>query len=243
MGAAAGVQQHESSEFEVDLVSAPMEMTPTLPPSFILKLCAECVEILEKKSKHLLCNIIYTDIESWTKSPGHFTLNLPAAVLGTTTVSKITVELSDAQCKTLQTTILQKINLLMDRMKEEGYTINDFAPVLATLLEENKILKSDWIDLLGTEKKLTSFQALSVYKHLQSDYDFDRMDSICHLYSLLLNKSTFQILVNALDSAEERENVLHRLNLLKSTGLTRDASNLSSRSPIPGSMGSPPQPA
>ena len=243
MGAAAGVQQHESSEFDVELISAPAEMTPTLPPTFILKLCAECVEILEKKTKHLLCNIIYSDIESWTKSPGHFTLNLPAAVLGTSAVAKITVALPDSQCKTLQTTILQKINLLMDRMKEEGYPIRDFATVLSTLLEDNKVLKSDWMEILGAEKKLTAFQALDVYKHLQSEYDFDRMDSICHLYSILLNKSMFQILVNALDNAEERENVLHRLNLLKSPGITRNASNISSKSPTPGPMDSPPQPA
>lgn len=226
MGSAASVKSNEISEFNVDLRAQPPNMVPTLPQQFTLKLSAECVEICDITSKKILCDIVYTDVESWTKKTGTFSLNLAASVLKTDKAVSLSVSLPDDKAATLQKNILAKITMLMDRMATEGYTIKEFTTKLKTLLDESNNLKPSWTEILGAERKLTVFQAQDIYRHLQSQTPFDRIDSICHLYTLLLNKSMFQILVNSLDKEGERDNVLHRLNLHQDAKISREASNV-----------------
>lgn len=228
MGAAAGVQQNEISEFNVDLKSAPSVMTPPLPPTFKMRLSAECVDIIDRQTLKLICSIIYTDIESWVRSVGSFSLNLAPSVLQTEGQSCIAVTLPDIHAQILQKNILIKIQLLIDRMKHEGFPIKEFVTLKSTLLDSGKHLRSDWKTIIGQEKKLTAFQALEIYKHLNRESEFDRMDNICDLYLMLLNKSMFQLLINALETKEERENVMHRLNLHQDK-FAEGAINISSR--------------
>jgi hypothetical protein len=227
MGSAVGIVQKDADilDFNVKLTFQSDNISPKLPSTFILRLDNECVDIVEIGTDRLLCNVIYTDIDSWTTGLESFTMNLKH---GTNTVkAKLTVGLTQGQERILAVNILSGIKKLMARMELEGYTFNIFPEILKALVDERKgELKSDWIELLGTTKKLTAFQALDIYDKLHSESEFDRMDSICHLYSLLLDNSMFQLLVNALENDTERDNVLHRLMLKRNKNIAGGAITL-----------------
>ena len=65
---------------------------------------------------------------------------------------------------------------------------------------------------MGNEKKLTSFQALSLLEGIKSLDSFERMDCVCDFYNRLLYKDTFQIILRSLPDVSERDNVRIRLN-------------------------------
>lgn len=212
MGNGAGIAQQLSdgtSEFPTRLLTLSANIWPRLPECLVLRLSPECIDVVYAPLQKLICNIIYTDIDSWTTGPKSFLLNFKSPPL-----ASLTFAMDHASSKQLASNILNAIVKLMSRMENEGYAHKQFPAVLEKLVDSSsKQLKSGWAQILGTDKKLTAFQALDIYAKLNGESEFDRMDSICHLYSLLLNKSMFQLLVNALDVEGERDNVLHRLKL------------------------------
>ena len=228
MGNGAGVQQQPAAVklvFTVELLAVPPCVSPELPPTFVFKLSPECVDIIDCNTQQLICNIIYTDIDSWTCGPNSFILKLFKEQLHGAPIL-LSVGVSTADAKLISSNMLRLIQDLMVRMENEGYKHKLFPDVLHSLIDEKAQLRCDWMDILGTEKKLTAFQALDIYRKLNSISEFDRMDSICHLYTLLLDKSMFQLLVNALDNEGEMQNVLHRLNLQRNPQITQSSTTL-----------------
>ena len=230
MGNGGYVQKHpewsiQKTEFEVKLLAVPPCVYPELPPKFVLKLSSESADIIDCNTQQLICHIIYTDIDLWTCGPNSFTLELFKEQLDGAPIL-LSVGLSTADARLLSSNILRLIQDLMIRMENDGYTRKLFPDILQELIDEKAQLRCDWMDILGTEKKLTAFQALDIYRRLNSISESDRMDSICHLYSLLLDKSMFQLLVNALDNEGEIENVLQRLNLQRNPQITQSAATL-----------------
>lgn len=79
----------------------------------------------------------------------------------------------------------------------------------------------DWKKILGTERKLTSFQILMILDRFHFEDTFEKLDVLCYLYELLLNKASFQLVMNHTSDPVERENLIHRLNLYKPTTVER----------------------
>ncbi len=65
---------------------------------------------------------------------------------------------------------------------------------------------------MGSEKQLTSFQALEILEGIQAFDSFERMECVCFIYSRLLYPETFVNILNALSDKDERENIRIRLN-------------------------------
>ena len=66
--------------------------------------------------------------------------------------------------------------------------------------------------MLGSERQLTSFQALEILEGIQAFDSFERMECVCFIYSRLLYPETFVNILNALSDKDERENIRIRLN-------------------------------
>ena len=77
-------------------------------------------------------------------------------------------------------------------------------------------LKEDWLNIItqfSASRKFIAKQAMELVTFIGPLAPFERIDLAEMLYDRILNKESFQLVVNAFEDKEERENLGHRLKL------------------------------
>ena len=95
----------------------------------------------------------------------------------------------------------------------------EFAALQSTLFDENSQLQEDWktiINQFTTGGRLfLAKQGMELLIRVGNVAPFEKFDLACLLYEKIINKDSFQLLVNTFADELERDNLIHRLKLDK----------------------------
>jgi hypothetical protein len=124
-----------------------------------------------------------------------------------------TLRFTTHQGKELEVKTLQVVKSLMAEMEQKVVNDAQFQSMLALVSEDpNNATVS--IQQFTSTRHLIARQGVELLRCFgEQEYPFERLEVACTLYSTILNKGSFQIILNEFSSAEDRANVCHRLGI------------------------------
>ena len=244
MGAGGSVLEHEvksgneipgkndvqSEDSKMFLVSLALSNDSELPKSinglsshFFLRLGKESVDFVDKDTKLPLLNFPYQSILCWGSTLDTFRFTVETRVEGELRgdgrmykQDKITVQTGLG--RVIERDIMKMVRALMADMELSMVNDKDFSELKNLLVVDGK-LEEDWLGILQSftaTRSLIAKQAMELLQIIGNDNPFEKVDLACFLYSVMVNKDSFQLVVNCFEDSEERDNLIHRLKLNKS---------------------------
>ena len=103
----------------------------------------------------------------------------------------------------------------MADMEKQAVSKDDFK-ALVTSLHELEAGCPEWMDMVKQfceGRVYIANQGSKLLQELGPECEFEKIELACFLYGHILNKDSFQLLLNEFGDSEARENVLHRLGI------------------------------
>jgi len=88
--------------------------------------------------------------------------------------------------------------------------------LLKSLLVTNGILKENWLETIKqftTGRSLIAKQAIEIIQLVENDAPFEKFELACYLYEQMINKDSYQMVINCFDDEVDRLNLIHRLGI------------------------------
>ncbi len=114
----------------------------------------------------------------------------------------------------METEIMQMVLHLMDNMQEVGVRPDEFAGLLQLLEEDSESLLSD-IRTVALTKAFDAKQASKLVEAVGSISPFDQVEVAVMLYDSLINKDSFNLVLEVFPEAADRDNICHRLGVIR----------------------------
>ena len=121
---------------------------------------------------------------------------------------------------------MEMVQKLMVDMNQRAISKREFSILLDSIFEGegNTNLREDWMMIIDQFTSSGRFflakQGMELLVKIGPLVPFEKFDLACLLYDRIINKNSFQLLVNTFEDAYDRENLVHRLQLNKSNIVT-----------------------
>eukprot|EP01038_Epipyxis_sp_PR26KG_P011750 gene11750-15722_t len=132
----------------------------------------------------------------------------------------ILISLKTNQGRLIEDTTMSTVQKLMKDINQRAISKAEFHLLIENLFESDKqTLKENWFEIIqqftAGERCLLAKQGMDLLVRIGSLAPFEKFDLACFLYDKIINKDSFQLLVNTFDDVIEKENLIHRLKLNK----------------------------
>lgn len=109
---------------------------------------------------------------------------------------------------------MQMVLHLMDNMHEVGVGQKEFNGLLQLLEDESESLLSD-IRTVALTKAFDAKQASQLVSAVGNISPFDQVEVAVMLYDSLINKDSFNLVLHVFSEPADRDNVCHRLGVIR----------------------------
>ena len=222
----------EVSTLMVPIVSSPsLSSSPSsssasaslsvLPTNVLLKISRESLDILSSEQSIPLLQFPYQNILCWGSSSTVFQFTVVVS-----NNNNIKVVMKTQYGKQIEDTTMSTVLDLMSAMEKEAISKDQFHSLLTFIYDkDNDTLIDTWMHSIETCSMTRLFlakQAMELMILISPHAPFEKFDLACLLYERILNKDSFQLVINTFDNIIDRENLIHRLNLNKNKFKSND---------------------
>lgn len=152
----------------------------------------------------------YHEILSWGHNTDSFQFRVHKEAMGTL----ITVVLGTREGDAMEEDIMGTVLHLMDDMKAVGVSEAEFASLLQALADDPDRLLED-VRSVSLTKAFDAKQASTLVARVGELSPFDQLEAAVLLYDALINKHSFNLVLDVLEEDADRDNVCHRLGIIR----------------------------
>ncbi|KAJ1419587.1 hypothetical protein B484DRAFT_135405 [Ochromonadaceae sp. CCMP2298] len=195
--------------------------TIELPDYFKIRVSYESLDFLRSEDDTPLIQFPFQNIICWGSSRQNFQFkvfdfeNADADNKET----GILISLKTTQGRHIEEVTMGTVQKLMLDINARAISKPEFQALQSTIFDENQQLREDWlqtIDQFTTGGRLfLAKQGMELLIKIGVLAPFEKFDLACLLYERIINKDSFQLLVNTFQDEQERDNLIHRLKLDK----------------------------
>lgn len=117
---------------------------------------------------------------------------------------------------------MNTVKKLMIDMEMKAISREEFSALIPLIFDiDTNTLKDDWLKVIEQYSSGRTFlakQCMDLLAFIAPLAPFEKFDCACLLYTRILSKDSFQLVVNSFDDEIERGNLLHRLGLDRGEG-------------------------
>mmetsp|Transcript_11297 Transcript_11297/g.26145 ORF Transcript_11297/g.26145 Transcript_11297/m.26145 type:complete len:349 (-) Transcript_11297:91-1137(-) len=190
----------------------------------ILRIAYEALALVTADDKKTPLTIFkYQDIICWGSNTSVFQFKVFGHVFGKAKNDFEAIMFSTKKGKEIETVTLASVKSLMVDMDREGVSKDDFKLLKGIL--QNWDMDADEAGWFGTVRQFassrayTSHQGVELLQIMKQVNPFELIELACFLYDNILNRDSFQMLLNVFDDPADRDNIIHRLKLSSRPGL------------------------
>lgn len=195
--------------------------TITLPDYFKLRVSYESLDFIRSEDDTPLVQFPFQTIICWGSSRQNFQFKVfdfentdPAKK-----DSGILISLKSTQGRLIEDATMSTVQKLMVDINQRAISKPEFAALQSTLFDENNNLREDWMTVINQfttgGRLFLAKQGMEILIRIGTVAPFEKFDLACLLYERIINKDSFQLLVNTFPDEQERDNLIHRLKLKK----------------------------
>ena len=192
-----------------------------LPDTFRLRVSYESLDFIRSENDEPLVQFPFQNIICWGSSRQNFQFKV-FDFENTDPEKKdngILISLKSTQGRLIEDATMSTVQKLMVDINLRAISKIEFAALQSTLFDENSQLREDWktiINQFTTGGRLfLAKQGMELLIRVGNVAPFEKFDLACLLYEKIINKDSFQLLVNTFADELERDNLIHRLKLDK----------------------------
>mmetsp|Transcript_22998 Transcript_22998/g.22161 ORF Transcript_22998/g.22161 Transcript_22998/m.22161 type:complete len:358 (-) Transcript_22998:466-1539(-) len=169
------------------------------------------VLIIKNKNGHVIENINKSDRSAniQNRSVGHQN--------GSFMGDDIIVKIKTVQAMAIEEATMAAVRKLMNTIEKSGMPKIEFDSLIENLIDtSDSSVKSNWRELILESSQRKAFmakQAIDLVMHVTPYLPFEKFDLACLVYTRMLNKDSFQLIVNSFQDVKDRENLVYRLKL------------------------------
>lgn len=190
-----------------------------LPDTFKLRIGYESLDFLKADEPKPLIQFPFQNIICWGSSRQNFQFKVydfessdsPRKENG------ILISLKTNQGRMIEDTTMSTVKSLMEDMQKRAISKQEFQTLLSELFIDEEQLKEDWLSTIDQfsagDRKFLAKQGMELLIKVGALVPFEKFDLACLLYDRIINKNSFQLLVNTFPDERERSNLIHRLKL------------------------------
>lgn len=189
-------------------------------PTMLLEVGPLGFRLLRPETEDPLYCFLWGQIHSWSQSNGKFTFR----VFDERNKVILQYNLHVRDMPALLDHIQHVIETILDERKSQAITEADFENLLQTLETIQANMRLQRIQTAVKMNYFTATQGTLLVKALANS--FDKVEAATLLHSKLVDQNHFNLILEALDCQDDRENVWHRISELKkkNASLTRSSS-------------------
>lgn len=201
----------------------PFALTALLPKEFVLRLSYESLDLVQqdsvassssKPASKPIIQFPYQNIICWGHSLQHFQFRVINNEKATAADADFSVVLLTSRGHEIEKNTMDTVLLLMKDMKQAFVTTKDDFGALVKELFAGDALKDNFhhtLEQFAANRSFTAKQALDLMTLVSPHAPFERIDLAIFLFSKIINKDSYQLIVNSFAHKEERDNLLTRL--------------------------------
>lgn len=247
MGASAGVPQNNNppsspgalsangykTKYSVQAPLFPSDLlNQKLPDNFVLHITKESLdfEIDDTDGKGIGTKIIqfpYQIIISWGHSFKNFQFkifNLKKYEDGRD--STILISLTTREGKSIEDATMATVKALMSDMEIRAISKEEFDLLVSEIFDTKEQLTENWLQIVdqftSAGRLLLAKQGIDLLNKVSDLAPFEKVDLAVLLYTRIINKESYQLIINTFPDPQERGNLIQRLKAEKhnTDGLT-----------------------
>jgi len=195
--------------------------TVILPDHFKLRIAYESLDFIRADDDTPLIQFPFQNIICWGSSRQNFQFKVFnfEDVDPERKDNGILISLKSTQGRMIEDTTMATVQKLMVDINQRAISKQEFAILQNTLFDENQSLRDDWMTIINQfttgGRCFLAKQGMELLIHIGNVAPFEKFDLACLLYERIINKDSFQLLVNTFPDEQERDNLIHRLKLNK----------------------------
>lgn len=193
----------------------------TLPDYFKLRVSYESLDFIRSEDDTPLVQFPFQTIICWGSSRQNFQFKV-FDFENTDPEKKdhgILISLKSTQGRLIEDATMSTVQKLMVDINQRAISKPEFAALQSTLFDENNTLRDDWMTVINQfttgGRLFLAKQGMELLIRIGNVAPFEKFDLACLLYERIINKDSFQLLVNTFPDEQERDNLIHRLKLNK----------------------------
>ena len=200
----------------------------SIPPSFKLQISYESLDFVTQNDSVPIIQFPFQNIICWGSSNQNFqfkVFNTEKSGDGQKE-NGILISVRTIEGKKIEDATMEMVQKLMVDMNQRAISKREFSILLDSIFEGegNTNLREDWMMIIDQFTSSGRFflakQGMELLVKIGPLVPFEKFDLACLLYDRIINKNSFQLLVNTFEDAYDRENLVHRLQLNKSNIVT-----------------------
>jgi hypothetical protein len=208
--------------FAVSLASWPSSLPKiTLPHNFKLKIAYESLDFVNPENGTPIIQFPFQNIICWGSSPNNFqfkVFNLDKT--GDTSKDRdALISVRTSEGRAIEDATMAMVQKLMIDINQRAITKKEFQILIDSVFEDENTLKDDWMSIIdqftASGRLFLAKQGMELLFRIGGIAPFEKFDLACFLYDRIINKNSFQLLINTFEDEHERENLIHRLKLNK----------------------------
>ena len=208
------------------LSTLPLALVALLPREFALRLAYESMDFVprgsdsssssssKKSNVKPIIQFPYQNIICWGHSHTHFQFRVVNNEKTCASDADFNVVLKTSLGREIEKVTMDTVLILMKAMKEAFVTTKDEFSSLTRELFSGGSLKVDFqhtLEQFSANRSFTAKQALDLMTLVSPHAPFERIDTAIFLFSKIINKDSYQLIVNSFEHRDERDNLLARL--------------------------------
>lgn len=210
--------------FEVSLGFWPGNHIP-LPEKFKLKISYESLDFVRYDTELPMIQFPFQNIICWGSSLQNFQFKIFDLEKSSheRRDTGILISLKTLQGRAIEEATMSNVQKLMVDINQRAITKEEFQQLLQTIFD-GETLKENWLTILNqftlTGKLFLAKQGMELLQRVGEQAPFEKFDLACFIYERMINKNSVQLLINTFEDPQERDNLIHRLQLHKDKNQT-----------------------
>jgi len=197
----------------------------SLPPAFSLRINYESLDFVDQHGKPIM-QFPFQNILSWGSSSSIFKFNLLDFDKGK---KEFAIVLLTSQGREIEVKTMATVRRLMVDMESKTISNDEYLHLISNIFDPNHLeLEEGWlatISQFSIGRAFLAKQCMDLMLMIGPIAPFDKTDLACLLFTRILNKESFQLVVNTFDNREDKENLLHFLGNKKGSKGTDSCKN------------------
>lgn len=183
---------------------------------FVLSLGSESLDFISMSTKVPFFQVPYHNIACWGSTSSTFEFQMFTCEIDElpTNSNRIPVTVQTNEGKKIEDAIMSTVRHLMSEMDKHAMTKREFSELMTTIFDHAGKLHENWmktIDQFTTNRYFLAKQAIRLLSMIGNEMSFEKLDLACLVYERMMNKDSFQLIINSLEDLIEKENLIHRL--------------------------------
>lgn len=190
-----------------------------LPERFKLRVSYESLDFVREDESPLI-QFPYQNIICWGSSRQNFQFKVfDFESPDDDKNNGILISLKTTQGRLIEDATMATVQKLIVDINHRAISKEEFSALQNTLFDENGNLIDGWISIIDQftagQRLFLAKQGMELLIRIGNLAPFEKFDLACLLYDRIINKDSFQLLVNTFPDEQERDNLIHRLKLDK----------------------------